>query len=70
MIHQDKASRHLFTAASVWISAALGVAAASGLKFLAFVLELTTIAVLRSKTIYAQLRMYPFLRIGNKLDWE
>lgn len=55
-IHQDKAQRHLVTAASVWISAALGVAAASGLKFLAFVVALTTIAILRSKTIYFQLR--------------
>lgn len=55
-IHQDKAQRHLVTAASVWISAALGVAAASGLKFLAFVVALTTIAILRSKTIYVELR--------------
>lgn len=46
-IHQDSSQRHLVTAASVWIAAALGVAAASGLKFLALIAALTTVAILR-----------------------
>lgn len=57
-IHQDKAQWSLVTSASVWISAAPGVAATSGLKFLVFVVALNTIAILRSKTIYIELRKY------------
>lgn len=59
--------RYLRTANSVWTSAALGVAAAAGLKFLAVIVSGITVAVLRWRTIcYAAL--YAFKRSRQYLD--
>lgn len=62
-----RSQRQLVTAASVWISASLGVAASSGLKFLALVAALVTVGILRWDNILRQgdtllRRRFPALR--------
>lgn len=54
VIHREggRSRRHLVTAASVWISAALGVAAAAGLKFLTLLAALATVAIMRYEEVY------------------